>query len=613
MVRKAVKSKGKKKAPVHIEVENADPEPEHPEPEPELPKGGEAMQMFSDGESGSEAGEAPGSDEESGDSASEADLEEPSADEEEAYSGSEENDEETVNKHKEQAEVTSLDSLKQKIEDDISLLNNWRQADAVMRQGRSREEVNDSIIDGLSAMYGYSRELAEYFYRMFSPEEAVQFFESNEKPRPVTIRTNTIKTRRRLLAQSLVTRGMAVDPVGEWTKIGLKIYDSQVPVGATPEYLSGRYMIQSASSFVPVMALAAQPNELVLDMAAAPGGKTTHIGQAMQNTGVLFANDLKKDRCKSLAANCQRLGLTNTVITCYDGLELPKVIPRLDRCLLDAPCTGSGIIARDPSIKAKRTVADFRDQSQLQKKLLCAAVDMVNAKSKTGGIIVYSTCSSAVEENEDVIHYILKARNVKIVPMDEFVNIGRPGFKSFRQRRYHPSMANTRRFYPHAHNMDGFFVCKLQKFSNDIPQKINRDRRQPTEVVWGEEQWVDENLELGHGGSGEEDGAPPEKRARTEPSANGSAPSQPKSNGKEGEGKASGKKVKSKVKGGAPEQENGQGEEKSEKPAAVEKKQKKKASEPTAAADAAPGKPLKKSALSAVKSKKGAVKKKGKK
>jgi 25S rRNA (cytosine2870-C5)-methyltransferase len=105
--------------------------------------------------------------------------------------------------------------------------------------------------------------------------------EANEVQRPVTIRTNTLKTRRRDLAQALINRGVNVDPLDKWTKVGLVIYNSQVPIGATPEYLSGHYMLQGASSFLPVMALAPQPNERVLDMCAAPGGKASYIGKSM--------------------------------------------------------------------------------------------------------------------------------------------------------------------------------------------------------------------------------------------------------------------------------------------------------------------------------------------
>lgn len=108
----------------------------------------------------------------------------------------------------------------------------------------------------------------------------------------MTIRSNPLKTRRRELARSLINRGMNVDPAAPWTKVGLIVYDSQVPVGATPEYLAGHYIIQGLTSFLPVMALAPKPNERILDMCAAPGGKTAHIASLMKNTGVLFANDI---------------------------------------------------------------------------------------------------------------------------------------------------------------------------------------------------------------------------------------------------------------------------------------------------------------------------------
>ncbi len=123
----------------------------------------------------------------------------------------------------------------------------------------------------------YNLDLLDVIFELFPPAEAYQFIEANETQRPLTIRTNTLKTKRKDLAKTLIQRGVHLDPVADWSKVGLKIYDSQVPIGATPEYLAGHYILQSASSFLPVMALAPQPGEKVLDMAAAPGGKTTYI------------------------------------------------------------------------------------------------------------------------------------------------------------------------------------------------------------------------------------------------------------------------------------------------------------------------------------------------
>ena len=188
----------------------------------------------------------------------------------------------------------------------------------------------------------YNPNLVEYFFYMFSPQECVEWFDANESDRPLVIRTNTLKTRRRDLAQVLINRGINLDPLGEWSRLGLKIYDTPVPIGATPEYLAGHYMLQSASSMLPVMALNPQPNERILDMCAAPGGKTTHIAQLMKNTGVLVANDLKKERLIATVANLHRLGVTNTIVTNYHGCKFPKVMGGFDRVLLDAPCTGLG-------------------------------------------------------------------------------------------------------------------------------------------------------------------------------------------------------------------------------------------------------------------------------
>ncbi|MEE6527141.1 hypothetical protein FKM82_028268, partial [Ascaphus truei] len=157
------------------------------------------------------------------------------------------------------------------------------------------------------------------------PPQLVDFLESCEVHRPLTIRTNTLKTRRRDLAQALINRGVNLDPLGKWSKTGLVIYDSSVPIGATPEYLAGHYMLQGASSLLPVIALAPQENERVLDMCCAPGGKTSYIAQLMKNTGVIVANDMNSERLKSVVGNLHRLGVTNCVICNYDGRQIPKV------------------------------------------------------------------------------------------------------------------------------------------------------------------------------------------------------------------------------------------------------------------------------------------------
>ncbi|KAG7817958.1 hypothetical protein KL909_005141 [Ogataea angusta] len=339
-------------------------------------------------------------------------------------------------------------------------------------EGRSRVEYVDRLLKDICEYFGYTPFLAEKLFNLFSPSEAIEFFEANEIHRPVTIRTNTLVTRRRELAQTLVNKGVNLQPIGPWTKVGLQVFDSQVPIGATPEYLAGHYILQAASSFLPVMALDPQENERILDMAAAPGGKTTYISALMKNTGCVFANDANKARTKSLIANIHRLGCTNTVVCNYDAREFPKVIGGFDRVLLDAPCSGTGVIAKDQNVKVNRTEKDFIQIPHLQKQLLLSAIDSVDAHSATGGVIVYSTCSVAVEENEAVVDYALRKRpNVKLV--ETGLAIGKPGFTSYRGKQFNQKVSLTRRYYPHAYNVDGFFVAKFQKVASS-PHDVSK-------------------------------------------------------------------------------------------------------------------------------------------
>jgi ribosomal RNA methyltransferase Nop2 len=159
--------------------------------------------------------------------------------------------------------------------------------------GTTRADYRALMRTDIVKVYGYIDELAEMLMSLFSAPEALQFFESMESERPLVIRANTLKTRRRNLAEALIARGVNLDPLADWSRIALKIYNSTVPVGATPEYLAGHYMIQSAASLTPVMALAPRPGERILDMCASPGGKTTHIAQLLRNRGVIVANDSK--------------------------------------------------------------------------------------------------------------------------------------------------------------------------------------------------------------------------------------------------------------------------------------------------------------------------------
>lgn len=354
-----------------------------------------------------------------------------------------------------------LQLIQSRIKDVIHVLQDFKTR---REEGVDRQIYINRLKKDLCTYYSYNDFMIEKFIQVFQIGEIVEVLEANEVQRPVTIRTNSLKTRRRDLAQALINRGVNLDPVGKWSKVGLVVYSSTVPLGATPEYLAGHYILQGASSLLPVMALAPQEGERVLDMASAPGGKTTHIASIMKNTGMVLANDANKDRCKAVVGNCHRLGITNTVVCSHDGRALPKIMTGFDRVLLDAPCSGTGVISKDQSAKQSKDERDIHLCSHLQKELILAAIDCLDHKSKSGGYLVYSTCSILPEENENVVDYVLRKRHVKLVPTG--LDFGVEGFTKYREKRYHPSMNLCRRYYPHTHNMDGFFVAKIKKLSN---------------------------------------------------------------------------------------------------------------------------------------------------
>ena len=162
-----------------------------------------------------------------------------------------------------------LAEVQHRVREVVHVLCNFK----TLRQlGRPRSEYLQVLERDLMTYYGYNEFLIQRLMQLFPVSELVDMLEACEVARPVTIRTNTLRTRRRDLAQALISRGVNLDPIGKWSKVGLVVYDSSVPIGATPEYLAGHYMLQGASSLLPVMALAPQESERVLDLCAAPGG-----------------------------------------------------------------------------------------------------------------------------------------------------------------------------------------------------------------------------------------------------------------------------------------------------------------------------------------------------
>jgi tRNA (cytosine40_48-C5)-methyltransferase len=239
--------------------------------------------------------------------------------------------------------------------------------------------------------------------------------------------------------------------------LGLK----QPSIGSTIEYLKGYYYIQDLSSCIAVEELEIHDGSglVVLDMAAAPGGKTTHIAQKLNNKGVIFACESNSNRLASLVFNLSRCFVQNTIVLNMKAEEINEHELQFDRILLDAPCTCEGIIMKDNSRKKSRNLVDLETCSNRQKKMIISGFNVL----KPNGLLIYCTCSFAPEENEMIIqHLISNHKDAQIEPLQHGMN----GLTRFSKYQFDEKMVYTKRFYPHIHATNGFFIAKIRKKPN---------------------------------------------------------------------------------------------------------------------------------------------------
>jgi len=234
-------------------------------------------------------------------------------------------------------------------------------------------------------------------------------------------------------------------------------------LGRSIEHLLGYYYVQEIASMLPILALKPGPGEIVLDIAAAPGSKTTQIAAAMKNTGTIIANDVSLKRLKILASNMERCGATNTIITKKDGIALCKRLKEngflFDKILLDAPCSGEGTLRSSPITYQMWNPNTIRYLSKLQKGLLASALEILKPK----GEIVYSTCTHAPEENEEVVDFVLKEfPDVKIEAIKLPIKC-RPGITEWQNKNYDKKVEKSCRIYPQDNDTEGFFIAKLRR------------------------------------------------------------------------------------------------------------------------------------------------------
>jgi len=282
-----------------------------------------------------------------------------------------------------------------------------------------------------------------------------EFLEALREPPPVYIRANTLKLNPRDFMPFMEKRGYDVAPV-EGLEEAFRLNGAGSP-GSGTEYSLGYYHVQGLTSLFPVKVLAPCPNETILDLCAAPGGKATHAAQLIQNRGLVVANDPRVGRAVILRSHIDRMGMTSVIVTRYDGRDFPGRV-RFKRALVDPPCSAEGtyrVGAQPPMSEGPETPLRL---AGLQRRLLRRALDVL----EPGGTLVYSTCTYAPEENEAVIDEVAASGRAEILPIClPFPHS--PGLPSWGGKVFHPDLSKTVRFYPHQVNSWGFFIAHLRK------------------------------------------------------------------------------------------------------------------------------------------------------
>ena len=297
-------------------------------------------------------------------------------------------------------------------------------------------------------------------YRGFVPDWS-NFVEAAGRPEPTVLRVRTGRIRPVELEERLSARGFRLRRL-EGLPPFFQVEDGPYPVSLTMEHWMGFVYVQQASTGVAAPALGPGPGERVLDLCAAPGGKTTHIAELMQDRGCLVASEISESRIRALLGNVYRLGHPNILVVAGDGRRFPEG-PLFDRVLVDAPCSGEGTLRRRGGQAPNQSRSFLGFVTRAQRALLEKAVRL----TRPGGIVLYVTCTFAPEENEAIVSDALERLPVEIDPLDLPFPHAR-GLPSFEGDRYDARVEGAARIYPHHLDSGGLFLAKLRRLDGEV-------------------------------------------------------------------------------------------------------------------------------------------------
>lgn len=316
---------------------------------------------------------------------------------------------------------------------------------------------NQELAQNLAEKYGYLPYMIERYLHFLGVDGTIDLLKANEIPLTPSIRVNTLKIKTPDLKIRMEQKDFELSPI-DWIPYAYNVIKESFNLGSTHEFLQGYYYIQNLASMLAAVILKPKPGDVVIDMCAAPGSKATHLAQIMRNEGTLILIDRNKARIPALEINLRRMGITNSIVINMDAVNLSNLNIKADKILLDAPCTGEGLIRQDPKRKRSRSAKDIEKMASIQKKLLKAGLESL----KPEGELLYSTCSIAPEENELVIQDVLEEiSSIKISEISKTYGVS--GLTEVFGKNLREDLGYSQRLYPHLHDTIGFYLCLLER------------------------------------------------------------------------------------------------------------------------------------------------------
>jgi len=283
-------------------------------------------------------------------------------------------------------------------------------------------------------------------------EEVMALAQALQQPAPLDLRVNTLKAPREGVMDRLDHDQIAAEET-RYSPVGVRLREKPV-LNKHPMFLDGAVEVQDEGSQLVGMLVEPRRGEMVVDFCAGAGGKTLQMGAAMNSSGRLYAFDVSDKRLANLGPRLKRSGLSNVFpqrIANENDAKVKRLRGKIDRVLVDAPCTGLGTLRRNPDLKSRQTEEGLAELAAKQASILAAAATLV----KPGGRLVYATCSLRAEENEDIVQAFLAAHaDFALVPAHEVLK--RAGIELARTDDY-------LRLYPHVHDTDGFFAAVMER------------------------------------------------------------------------------------------------------------------------------------------------------